>query len=202
MKNKFLAIVAVGAALGAAVVSAPANAQVTQGNGPSKDITVNITVPEILFLRTIDVADVDITAAELAGSGVTLTQVGTTDTYIGSDQTTTSPGTTTVNTASPFVLPTGGALAKTIASAYVVWSNSPTGTYEVAITPPSAGFSSTVGTTTNTLTGVSVTAGAGQKTATGLTTAPAQDITLSIPLDGSTKAGTYSGLLKVEAYRP
>ncbi|AUS99312.1 hypothetical protein CLI64_02270 [Nostoc sp. CENA543] len=195
MKNKFLALAAFGAAaLGGVIVSAPANAQIPQGSMTPQPITVNVSVPEILFLRTISEFNVDITPADLTGT--TLTPIGTPPTaFVGSEQTTGS----TLDTTSPFAggFADGQAMTVTIPSAYIVWSNSPTGNYNVAITPPGAGLVgpgtaisvAVVGTSPVTL------------AAEGLVTATPQDIELELTATDPT-AGTYTGDILVEAFRP
>ncbi|BCL36949.1 hypothetical protein [Nostoc sp. MS1] len=195
MKNKFLALAALGtAALGSAVVSAPANAQIAQGAGPSQTINVNVSVPEILYLRTVQNADVVITPTQLAGNAVTLTSAGgTPPAYIGSDQSTGA----TVDTTSPFSAP-GAPVAVSIPNAYIVWSNSPTGSYSVAFdtgtftASGSGGATITVEPTNATLT----------NTAEGLVTATPKNIDLNVTLDANTKAGSYAGTVTVEAFRP
>lgn len=197
MKNKFLAIAAFGAAaLGSAVLSAPANAQIAQGSGPSQTINVNVSVPEILYLRTITTANVTISPTDLAGAGASaLTPVASTTppAYIGSDQAESPPG--SVNTASPFAAP-GAPVAVSIPNAYVVWSNSPTGSYSVGFTPGS--FTSSGGDSiTVTATNATV-----SNPATGLVTATAYPIDLDVALNDTTKAGSYAGTVLVEAFRP
>jgi hypothetical protein len=199
MKNKFLALAAFGtAALGSAILSAPANAQIAQGSGPTSTINVNVSVPEILFLRTVQNANVVIAPSDLAtGTGVLNALTGTTPpAYIGSDQTA-GPAGTPLDTTSPFAL-TGTSVSKTITGAYIVWSNSPTGSYTVGITPGTftdATYSNTLAVTVNS-------GSVGAKTALGLTHTTASDIGLDIPISATSPAGSYDGTLTVEAYRP
>jgi hypothetical protein len=201
MKNKFLALAAFGAAaLGGAIVSAPAHAQIPQGSGPSQNITVNVSVPEVLFLRTIEEANIEITAADLTAA--TLTEVpGTTPpALIGSDQGQEADG--TVNATSPFAggFAEGVPVEKTITSAYIVWSNSPTNQYQVQITPPAGGF---VGPDTATVTATVVGDNPVTRTAEGLVTATPGDIVLELAAsDDDIAAGTYTGDVTVEAFRP
>ncbi|WP_375498075.1 hypothetical protein [uncultured Nostoc sp.] len=199
MKNKFLALAAfVTAVLGGAILSAPASAQIAQGSGPNSTINVTVSVPEILYLRTITTANVAITPADLVGTsgaaGLTAVSSSTPPAYQGSG---TSSG-ATVDTTSPFSV---GAtpVTKTITSAYVVFSNSPTGTYEVAITPGTF-----TGPSSNTL-AVGVNASdvsSAAITAEGLSSATAKDIILDVPLSATAPAGSYTGTLAVEAFRP
>ncbi|MBH8552477.1 hypothetical protein I8751_08825 [Nostocaceae cyanobacterium CENA357] len=197
MKNKFLALVAFGTAvLGGAILSAPANAQIAP-NTETETINVNVTVPEILFLRTITTANVAITPTDLVGGAgaASLTAVtgSTPPAYTGSDK---STG-TTVDTVSPFSVG-ATAVAKTIDDAYIVWSNSPTGTYEVNITP--SAFVNGTNNLTVAINGSDVSTAA--IAAEGLVTATAKDIVLDVTLDAAGKAGTYTGTLTVDAFRP
>ncbi|WP_392481151.1 hypothetical protein [Nostoc sp. C110] len=189
MKNKFLALAAFSTAiLGGAILSAPANAQIAQGT-ETETINVDVTVPEILFLRTITTATVPILPADLVGGAgaALLTANGSTPAaYTGSDQ---SIG-NTLSTTSPFTL-AAAPVTKTISNAYIVWSNSPTGNYSVGITP--AGFA-----------GITVAvnpASVGVKPALGLVHATGSNIDLDVTL-ADTQAGTYSGTLVVDAFRP
>jgi hypothetical protein len=194
MKNKFLALAAFGAAaLGGAILSAPANAQIPQGSGPSQNVTVNVSVPEILYLRTIVDADVVIDPADLGANG--LTPVGTPPVAaIGSDQLEEAGG--TVNTASPFAtLVAGTPIQKTITSAYIVWSNAPSN-YNVAITPGT--FAGPNGNITVAVNGANPASFAPE----GLVTATPRDVVLDITLPANPTAGTYTGTLTIEAYRP
>jgi hypothetical protein len=200
MKNKFLALAAFGAAaLGSAIVSTPANAQIPQGSGPTNSITVNVSVPEVLFLRTIQDINLEITAADLTGTTLTAGPGTPPAYYIGSDQGE-SPA-DSVNTASPFAggFADGVPYQKPIPNAYIVWSNSPSGTYNVEVTAP-ANFTgpsaATVGVTVPTPNPVIL-------PAEGLVTATAQTITLELTAsDDNITAGTYTGVLTVAAYRP
>ncbi|HLO84868.1 MAG TPA: hypothetical protein VK203_07625 [Nostocaceae cyanobacterium] len=195
MKNKFLALAAFGAAaLGGAILSAPANAQIPQGSGPSQNVTVNVSVPEILYLRTIVDADVTIDPADLGANGLTPVPGTTPPAAIGSDQSEEAGG--TVNTASPFAtLVAGAPIQKTITSAYIVWSNAPSN-YSVAITPGTfAGPNGNIAVAVNGANPASF-------APTGLVTAPARDVVLDITLPENPTAGTYTGTLAIEAFRP
>lgn len=200
MKNKFLALAAFGAAaLGGVIVSAPANAQIPQGSGPTQNITVNVSVPEVLFLRTIEEANIEITAADLTAATLTPVPGTTPPALIGSDQAQEAGG--TVNTTSPFA---GGfaeaPVEKTITSAYIVWSNSPTNQYQVQVTPPAGGF---VGPSTATVNATVVGDNPVTRTSEGLVTATPGDIVLEVSAsDPNITAGTYTGDLTVQAFRP
>jgi hypothetical protein len=201
MKNKFLALAAFGAAaLGGAVISAPANAQINPGSGPTQNITVNVTVPEVLYLRTITEFDVEITPEDLTAEPLTPVAGSVPPAFIGSNQDQ-EDGTNTVNTASPFA---GGfadtPIPKTITSAYIVWSNSPTGTYQVQVDGPAGGL---VGPGTATVNVGVVGENPVTRDAQGLIIATPGDIELELSAsDGNITAGQYTGDLTVEAFRP
>ncbi|WP_026734433.1 hypothetical protein [Fischerella sp. PCC 9605] len=200
MKNKFLALAAFGAALGSTIVSAPANAQINQGSGPSSPITVNVSVPEVLYLRTITDTDIEITAADLTAATLTAVPGTTPPAYIGSDKNEEADG--TVNSTSPFAggFADGLPVQKTITSAYVVWSNSPSGSYQVQVTPPAGGLIGPGGKTINVAV---VGANPATRPAEGLITATPGDIGLELsPSDSNPTAGTYTGDVTVEAFRP
>lgn len=196
MKSKFLAIAAVGAAVfGSVVLSAPANAQIPTGSGPTSNVTVNVSVPEILFLRTIVDADVPIDAADFGGPALTPVAGSVPPASVGFDQAEDAGG--TVNAASPFAALVGGTpITKTITSAYIVWSNSPTGSYNVAITPGT--FTSGANSLTVAVNGTNP----ATFTAEGLVTATPRDVVLDITPPANPIAGTYTGTLAIEAFRP
>lgn len=198
MKNKFLALAAFGAAtLGGAILSSPANAQIPNGSGPVSTFNVNVTVPEVLYLRTVDTATVAVTPGQLVGAAgaAALTQVSPNGYINGSpDQAVTSPG--VLDTTSPFAVNSPATLS--IPNAYIVWSNSPTGTYSVDIVPSQFNNSSPAGgnftpTITSTTTGL---------TALGLTHSTANNIDFTVPLSATTVAGTYGGTITIDAYTP
>ncbi|WP_066379849.1 hypothetical protein [Anabaena sp. CA = ATCC 33047] len=207
MKNKFLALAAFGAALGSAVVAAPAHAQITQNDGPTSNIEVNVLVPEVLYLRTIENIDLEILPADLTAATLTGPLAGSVPpAYVGEDNDQAEEVGGTVNATSPFAgdFLNGTGVTKTIPSAYIVWSNSPTGSYQVQVTAPASGF-------------VRSGAAAGAAvvevdfdetypvthTAEGLVTASPKDITLILGAsDDNITAGTYSGVLEVTAFRP
>lgn len=146
MKNKFLAIAASAAALGAAMVSAPAQAQTTTGPAP---VGVSVTLPEILYLRTVQSIDVKISAEDLGAPAGALTDLsGTGDGPLVGRETSadTADGTNGVSLLSPFA---AGATAnsvqatKTIPQVYAIWSN----------TASAQGITVTLGTNTTTLNG-------------------------------------------------
>jgi hypothetical protein len=190
MKNKFLAIVAASASvLVSALVSAPAHAQIVPG--PNQNISVDVTVPEILFLRTISTATVALTPGDF--TGLTLTQVGTTNAYTGSDQT---PG-SVLDQTSPFTV--GSPINKPINTAYAVWSNSPrTGGISVIVSLPGT---FTNGTTTLPV-AVNSASNISNQAAPGLTTPYLGNISLDITPAATTSAGTYNGQVNVQVDAP
>ncbi|MBE8988861.1 hypothetical protein [Nostoc sp. LEGE 12450] len=129
MKNKIVAIVV---ALGSAIFAAPAHAQIT---GTPATVGVNVTVPEILYLRTVSTINVTLTPADLGVAGLTASGSGfynTTPDQAGTADTTPA---STLNTTSPFT--TATAATKTINGVYVVWSNSPrAGGVDIAVAKP------------------------------------------------------------------
>jgi hypothetical protein len=204
MKNKFLAIAALGAAaLGSAVLSAPANAQIAQGSGPTSVIPINVIVPEILYLRTIESYDLTITPTQLVGATGAGLLSGTPVTgsnppaYINAAQDQSESPVDSVNTASPFTAP-GAPVAVSIPNAYIVWSNSPTGSYSVGFT---AGTFTAASSGSATLT-VAPTNATVTQTTEGLINATAKPLDLNVTLDGTSKAGSYAGTVTVEAFRP
>jgi hypothetical protein len=119
MKNKFLVIAAATTtALGTALVWTPAHAQV---NGSNVPVPLNITVPEVLFLKTVNTINLTISATDIAAS---LTPNGTG--FYGSSQSgTASTNGSTLDTTSPFAGTATNKITQTIPNVYVVWSNSP-----------------------------------------------------------------------------
>ncbi|MBW4556667.1 MAG: hypothetical protein KME59_12125 [Trichormus sp. ATA11-4-KO1] len=186
MKNKFLAIFAVAgiAAVGSALFSAPAHAQLAV----DQDVNVELEVPEVLYLRTFETLSLTITEDELAG-GTAVTTGG-----IGQDFDSLSPisdGTTLIDQTSPFGGLTGGSITKPVAELFAVWSNNPDGGVNVTLTPTTTGLTSAGG---GTATIVSVT-----KTSTDPTTAPGLETPyvggadIEFDLNGATVAETYTG---------
>ncbi|MCC5615131.1 hypothetical protein LC605_08575 [Nostoc sp. CHAB 5836] len=185
MKNNILAIiVAAGTAVvGSSLFSAPAHAQLTT----NQNVAVQITVPEVLYLRTFQTVDLAITEADLAGgTAVTTAGIGT---NFNAPPTTT--GATSINRTSPFTGLTGGSITKTVDELYAVWSNNPDNGIVVTLTAPGA---------TNLLTGANggsatIAAINGDYTgaAPGLSTPYVGGADLDLNLSGATKAGAYTG---------
>ncbi|MCG6133606.1 MAG: hypothetical protein MET45_02925 [Nostoc sp. LLA-1] len=199
MKSKILAIVAASTAvLGGAIFSAPAQAEITG----SSEVGVQVTVPEILYLRTVETISVaidpaDLTAATLTGSG---------SGFFGTDKAGTADGTNEVDPTSPFFA--AGAITevtKSIPGVFAVWSNSPRG----------LGVEVTTGVTNGTLTNIAnpstitianVDPIQGFANVPGLITPFVSGVELTLDLNGSggiSDAGAYEGgVITVTATAP
>jgi hypothetical protein len=192
MKKQLLALAVLGtAALGNAILSAPAHAQIVAPGAPNQNITVSVSVPEILYLRTIPNAIVNLAGTDFAPG---LVAVGSN--YIGRDYKATANG--TVDTTSPF---TTGTVQKTISQAYAVWSNSPRANgVNIAITTPST-YTNTV---SNGTINVAIPASSSRTgvPATGLITPITGDIALSVTPTSTTTPGTYFGNVNVAVSAP
>ncbi len=121
MNNKILALLAASAAVvGSAIFAAPANAV-------KQEVNVNLTVDEVLFLKTFDTVELRITQGELAQTQES-TSEGTTD---GSNQLNLNG--VTLNTTS------GISVTKDVDELYAVYSNDDDAPVQVKITvDPSA----------------------------------------------------------------
>ncbi|PMB19812.1 hypothetical protein [Fischerella thermalis] len=195
MKNKILAIAATAgtAILGSSVFSAPAQA-LTQ----TQDVTINYTVPEILYLRTFQTVNMTLDTTLL---GATLTPQGTG--FVGKDYDPTSP-TVTINTAgnadvtldqtSPFG--NLAAIQQNIPELYAVWSNS-TGNVDVNLssTPLTEAGGQTIGVN-------SITPTVDNFAAPGLDTPEVGGANLDLDLTGATVMGTYTGTITVDVSTP
>ena len=108
MKSKFLSILAGATAVSSIILSAPAHAV-------KQDVNVNLTVDEVLFLRTFDTVELRVTQGELSGDPNAEREAsGTTD---GTDQIDlTPPSLLTESTAT--------SVSKSIKELYAVWGNS------------------------------------------------------------------------------
>lgn len=194
MKNNILAIiVAAGTAVvGSSLFSAPTHAlQVGQ------DVNVEITVPEVLYLRTFQTISLDITGDELAGGTGVITA------GVGKDFDPTSPtsdGTTALDPTSPFGGVTSGTISKTVNQLYAVWSNNPNG-FAVTLTPTTNTMTSPGGATA-TMSNLQKTV-ADPTTAVGLTTPHISGVTLDLNLTGATEADIYTGgIINVDVVSP
>ncbi|MCX7592566.1 MAG: hypothetical protein N2235_02165 [Fischerella sp.] len=116
MKNKIFAI---AAAVGSAIVAAPAQAQIT---GTPASVGVSVSVPEILYLRTVSNINVTLTPTDLGNGSLTANGSG----FYGSDQAGTADDTpsSTLDTTTP-AFTDATAATRTINNVYAVWSNSP-----------------------------------------------------------------------------
>ncbi|WP_427162744.1 hypothetical protein ACQFX9_15115 [Aliinostoc sp. HNIBRCY26] len=197
MRSKFVAIIAASAAaLGSTMLSAPAHAQVSG----TSDVGVNVTVPEVLYLRTVQTIDISLLPADLTAAPLTASGSG----FFGSDATGTADGTNGVDTTSPFFL-TGGnvQVTKQVPAVFAVWSNSPRGN----------GVAVTTSVITNTLNGASgatiaingVAPIQGTANVPGLVNPFVSGVDLDLILGGNgiSQAGAYTGgVIRVTATAP
>lgn len=204
MKNKFLVIAAATTtALGTGLVWTPAHAQII---GSDVAVPLNITVPEVLFLKTVSKIDLTISASDIASS---LVPNGSNGGFYGFSQNGTA-GTSgsTLDTTSPFTSTgTTGSFKQSISNVYAVWSNSPraggvsitfnkggslTGTLN-AVSPATGSVDYTIASTSN-LTGL---------TPKGLVTPTAVGgVDLALDLTKAAVAGQYTGVITVTADAP
>ena len=188
MKNKIVAIIAASAAaLGSTIFSTPAHAQITT---PASNVNVSVSVPEILYLRTVSTIDVEILPAELTAAKLTPSGSG----LVGGNQGGTADGTLGVDETSPFFVAAGNvAVTKSVPKVFAVWSNSPRG----------LGVGVTTAVLTPTLTaanGSTITISSVAPIATnapvpGLVTPFTSGVNLGLTLGGNgiTQAGDYTG---------
>ncbi|MBD2500231.1 hypothetical protein [Anabaena azotica] len=197
MKNKILALAVAGAALGTAAISAPAQAQI---QGTATNIGVTVTVPEVLYLRTVSQININLTPDDFGLSGVDPVTGG----YYGSGQGgTADPSGSNLDTDSPFD-GLNTSFDKTIPNVYAIWSNSPrnvvTATVGIGTNPGTSiisGIRTAFGTPTATSTNVA------QTTAPGLTGPGAVgSVALDLDLLNNVTAGDYSGTITVTAAAP
>ncbi|MBD2387968.1 hypothetical protein [Cylindrospermum sp. FACHB-282] len=206
MKTRFLAIaVASTAALGTFVLSAPAHAGGLEAT--SGAIGVTVTVPEVLYLRTVDTISAPISIFEITGFQSTGSRT---------DRDGVADGSNGVNLTSPFVQQGSQNFNfnKVIPNVFAVWSNNSTAdasgngisiTVQPTANQTNLSLTNAAGTTvTNaaTLNGVQASFG-GQnnfssviKAVTpGLVTPAFGDIQLNVQLNQSANqgAGTYTG---------
>ena len=108
MNKKILGLLAASAAVaGSAIFAAPANA-VTQ------DVNVELTVDEVLFLRTFDRVELRVTQGDLSN-----------DLTLEREAVDTTDGTTQIDLTPPILLNESSAttITKTVNELYAVWSN-------------------------------------------------------------------------------
>ncbi len=195
MKNKILAIAATAgtAILGSSVFSTPAQA-LTQ----TQDVTINYTVPEILYLRTFQTVNMTLDANLL---GAILTAQGSG--FVGKDYDPTNATVTidvtgnadvTLDQTSPFG--NLAAIQQSIPELYAVWSNS-TGTVDVNLT------STTLTEAGGQTIGVnSITPTVDNFAAPGLDTPTIGGADLDLDLTNATVMGTYTGTITVDVSTP
>lgn len=197
MKNKILAIAATAgtAILGSSVFSTPAQA-LTQ----TQDVTINYTVPEILYLRTFQTVNMTLDTTSL---GAALTAAAGGDGFVGKDYDPSNP-TVTIDTAgnadvtldqtSPFV--NLAAVNQNIPELYAVWSNS-NGNVDVNLqsTPLTAAGGQTIAVN-------SITPTVDNFAAPGLDTPEIGGADLDLDLTNATVAGTYTGTITVDVSTP
>ncbi|PLZ47376.1 hypothetical protein [Fischerella thermalis] len=196
MKNKILAIAATAgtAILGSSVFSTPAQA-LTQ----TQDVTINYTVPEILYLRTFQTVNMTLDTTLL---GATLTAQGTG--FVGKDYDPTNatvtidPVTGTADVTLDQTSPFGNlaAIQQSIPELYAVWSNS-TGTVDVNLT--STTLTEAGG---QTIAVNSITPTADNFAAPGLDTPQIGGADLDLDLTNATVMGTYTGTITVDVSTP
>lgn len=198
MKHKFYAI-ATGIAVTSAIISTPAHAQITGLGG------ITFTVPETIFLRTLQNVDVKLTPTDLS-SGLT---TASNDTGVGYD----SSGNGSVNLTTPF----NTVISKPLGNIYSVFSNKNTsgtnggarGDGQIRVTVAikqgtltgPAGSSVVLNNVTTTI--GSQTGNVVSAPAQGLNTAIVGSLNLSLSLQGNQTAGTYSGgIISIQADAP
>ncbi|WP_315790452.1 hypothetical protein [Fischerella sp. JS2] len=199
MKNKILAIAATAgtAILGSSLLSAPAQA-LTQ----SQNVTVNYTVPEILYLRTFQTVNMTLDTTLL---GATLTAQG--NGFVGKDYDPTNP-TVTIDPATgtaDFPLdqtsPFGNlaAIQQTIPELYAVWSNSDQNVSVDLLTGSSTTLNEPGG---KTIAINDITTSTPSFAAPGLDTPQVGDATLDLDLTNATVKGIYTGTIVVTVSTP
>ncbi|MBD2523586.1 hypothetical protein [Nostoc sp. FACHB-133] len=200
MKSKIVAIIAAStAALGSAIFLAPAQAQITT---PASNVNVQVTVPEVLYLRTVADITVDILPTELTAATLTASGSG----YYGGDSTGTADGTNGVDTTSPFFVSAGNVtVTKSVPSVFAVWSNSPRGqgvAVTTAIVTPTLNTTAASGSTITISSVAPITASANVP---GLITPFTDGVNLGLILGGNgiSEAGDYTGgVVSVTATAP
>jgi hypothetical protein len=205
MKNKFLAIAAASTAvLGGSLLSAPAQALTA-----STTTNVNVTVPEVLILKTVANINYTLTSQDIfgspAGGQITSSPAGivfvdNNSGTAGFDPVTGAP-LAGVNTSTPVA--TGAtAQSKTINAVYAVWSNAAQpGT--VNVTPGGNGvLTGPNATATATYTVTSPAANTPFTPAGLVTPAVVGNVGLAVDLTNATVAGAYTGTLNISAATP
>ncbi|MEJ1932856.1 hypothetical protein WDZ92_21825 [Nostoc sp. NIES-2111] len=195
MKSKFLAIVAAStAALGSAILSVPAQAQTAPPiSTTSAPVNVNVTVPEVLYLRTVANIDVDIPVSALTNQALTQSGSG----YTGTQSIGTADGTGGVDETSPFNINNGNVqISLPVPKVFAVWSNSPRGLGITIATTITNNTLTTTGTSGSTITLASATANPASSTSVpGLVNPLVGGVNLGFTLGGNgiSEAGDYTG---------
>lgn len=204
MKNRFLAIAAAStAALGSAIISAPAHAQFV--NTPPNTVNVNLEVPEVLYLKTVSDINLSVAPPELVNGSYT--QFGSK--YFGSSTggVINADGSGGVDTTSPFSGTVAtGTVSKSVNNVYAVWSNSPrAGGVKITISSANGDLSGPNGSFANL---TNVTGSVASTPALGLGTPITTNVTgvpvgFTIQLGGKQSAGQYTGAkINVQAEAP
>ncbi|MEH2259271.1 hypothetical protein [Nostoc sp.] len=190
MKTRFLVVIAATSAFVSAlssVIVAPANAQVSTTN----NVAVTLSVPEVLYLRTVSTIDLDLKPADLSAKTLIGSGPYTSD---GTDKTGTANSSgSTLDQSTPFnTNGTNLSVDKTISKVFAVWSNSPRG-LGITVDATVANAALTNGTATATLS--SNGANPNFAPVPGLVTpfVGGVDLTIDVPGNGIAQAGTYSG---------
>ncbi|PMB23741.1 hypothetical protein CEN45_09670 [Fischerella thermalis CCMEE 5198] len=196
MKNKILAIAATAgtAILGSSLFSTPVQA-LTQ----TQDVTINYTVPEILYLRTFQTVNMTLDTTLL---GATLTAQGTG--LVGKDYDPTNPTVTidpVTGTANFSLDPTSpfgnlAAIQQSIPELYAVWSNS-NGNVDVNLTSTTL-----TGPGGQTIGVNSIDPTVDNFPAPGLDTPQIGGADLDLDLTNATVMGTYTGTITVDVSTP
>lgn len=188
MKNKILAIaVAAGSAiLGSSLISTPAQAGLDVTSAP---INVEISVPEVLFLRTFETISLTLDEADLGG--VTTAGVGKDFDDDNGTPAGTTDGTTAINQNSPFE--TLDAIEKNVEELYAVWSNNPDGGVNVTFNINDDTLNGTGGSATIISVKAYNPAPASAATAPGLAEPFVGGATIGFDLSDATQAGVYTG---------
>ncbi|MBD2438634.1 hypothetical protein [Nostoc sp. FACHB-110] len=195
MKNNVLAIiVAAGTAVvGSSLFSAPAHAQLST----NQDVNVQITVPEVLYLRTFGTISLAITGDDLVGTP------GTIVSGVGKDNsggaTTTGAVTDTIDTTSPFA--SVSSITKTVPELFAVWSNNPNGGVNVTLSATTATLNGPSGASASILTVNKI--GTDPTTAPGLVTPYVGGADIEFDLTQANAVGNYTGgVINVQAVAP
>jgi hypothetical protein len=191
MKTKFLVVLAATSAFVSAlssVIVAPANAQTTA----TSNVAVTLTVPEVLYLRTVSTIDLNLAPTDLSAKTFTASAPGFSGTEKGGIANST---TSTLDQSTPFnTNGTDLSVDKTINQVFAVWSNSPRG-LGVSVSATVANPALTNGAATATLSSNGTTPNSGNAAVPGLVTpfVGGVDLTVDVNGNGFAQAGSYTG---------